>query len=242
MDYFDMQTILPDVRLITEPYYREHANLYLFTGERALLIDCGLGFGDIKSFLQSRGFDADVTLTHRHFDHAGGLRHFLPEQVELSPGILSGLEREGVTGTDYLKEEDFIAAEVERLFGKTPHDLCAEFASRIQYPVPAHGVEVIRAGSHTFQIIEAPGHTRDSVVLYDTHAKLLISGDALYDGEPYVNFPDSDINAFLATLTLLQSLDFDLVLPGHNAVMRREAALRVVERWRAIATEKLEQH
>lgn len=50
------------------------ANCYLLIGEeRALLIDCGLGIGDIKGAVE-KITDKPITVvaTHGHVDHAGG--------------------------------------------------------------------------------------------------------------------------------------------------------------------------
>lgn len=50
------------------------ANCYLLIGEeRALLIDCGLGIGDIKGAVEKiTDKPILVVATHGHVDHAGG--------------------------------------------------------------------------------------------------------------------------------------------------------------------------
>src|SRR5438105_299721 len=51
-------------------------NVYLLTGERAVLIDAGrpTDVPRIRAFLQAHGIDklALILLTHGHWDHAGG--------------------------------------------------------------------------------------------------------------------------------------------------------------------------
>lgn len=54
------------------------SNAYVLTDEaerRSVLFDCGMNASDLVDLLKSRKTDAlDVCLTHRHFDHADGLR------------------------------------------------------------------------------------------------------------------------------------------------------------------------
>lgn len=63
------------------------ANCYLLIGEeRALLIDCGLGIGDIKGAVE-KITDKPITVvaTHGHVDHAGGDGQF--EKFTSTPSI-----------------------------------------------------------------------------------------------------------------------------------------------------------
>jgi len=86
-------------------------------------------------------------------------------------------------------------------------------------------------GPYEFQLIPAPGHTDDSVLLYDKKSKILISGDALYDGKIYDELPNSDKTAFRESLASMKACDVILALPGHNQILDKGGVAAVIERW-----------
>src|ERR1700733_648558 len=58
---FNIKKIKEDIYLITEPYFRENANLYVIVGnDRDLVIDAGLGVCDVREFLLQKGFKPDL--------------------------------------------------------------------------------------------------------------------------------------------------------------------------------------
>jgi glyoxylase-like metal-dependent hydrolase (beta-lactamase superfamily II) len=233
---FNIKKINKDIYLITEPYFREHANLYLIVGnDRDLLVDAGLGVCDVREFLLQKGFKPDLFLTHAHFDHAGGTTAFLPSELRIPASILENLRHEELNGLKWLKADDFDVALTRSLTGKSPEDICALYKTQALQVEPLSGQKIC-VGRYSFEIIGSPGHTDDSVVLYDKKHKLLISGDTLYDGELYANFPNSNKEEFIRSLTLLNSLDVDLTLPGHNGVLNGNETHAVIGRW----LEKLE--
>jgi len=230
-EYFHIEKIRDRIHVITEPYFYEHANLYLIEGDdHDLLVDVGLGLSDIKSFLQAKGFNPIVVLTHAHFDHVGGIKHFLPSEIIVTAKVAKNLQHEELLGLQYLKPGYFDAVSTKELFGKTPQKICSDY--RIEYKsLQALRSNTIHVGSYVFKIIPTPGHTNDSVVLYDKNHKLLLSGDTLYDGELYANFENSDKTQFVNSLSRLRSLDIAMTLTGHNQVLHGVQTHSVIERW-----------
>ena len=54
---FKITKIDKDIYKIQETWFKEHANFYLFGNKKkSLLIDAGLGFFNIKEFLEKKGF------------------------------------------------------------------------------------------------------------------------------------------------------------------------------------------
>jgi len=228
---FNIKKIKEDIYLITEPYFREHANLYVIVGnDRDLVIDAGLGVCDVREFLLQKGFKPDLFLTHAHFDHAGGATPFLPSELHIPAPILENLRHKELNGLKWLKVGDFDPALTKNTTGRSPEDICALYAIMPPQVEPL-AEQTICVGGYSFEIIPSPGHTDDSVVLYDKKNKLLISGDTLYDGELYANFPNSDKDEFIKSLTLLNSLDIDLTLPGHNSILNGHETHVVIGRW-----------
>ncbi|HEY4487972.1 MAG TPA: MBL fold metallo-hydrolase [Candidatus Paceibacterota bacterium] len=219
MEHFQIQEIRKDIYLVQEPLFYEHANLFLVRGLTSdLLVDCGLGIGDIKEYLGTKGFMPKVFLTHSHFDHAAGARHFKANELLVTKKVSESLQEKNLAGLNYLRAEFFAPG--------------ASSAVVLDPPATETYVsENIDIGGYIFDVIAAPGHTEDSSVLYDKTNKLLITGDALYDGEVYADFPNSNKTDFLGTLAMLKELEFELVLPGHNKIMDRAQALAVIARW-----------
>ncbi|MEK7582801.1 MAG: MBL fold metallo-hydrolase [Patescibacteria group bacterium] len=220
MLHFKIQKINKDIYLITEPFYREHANLWLLKGAAFdVLIDCGLGIFDVRKFLVKKGFNPKIVITHSHFDHAGGLRHFNQREMFTTGKIAKNLQRKELWGLEYLQQNDFV-----------PPTLFKAFAMNKMEVKPCKP-GYIDVGRFHFKVIELPGHTDDSIVLHDSKNKILISGDTLYAGKIYADMPNSNKKEFMASIKFIKTLDFELALPGHNEVLNRKQALSAIDKW-----------
>ena len=73
-DWFETEKIGEGLFRISEPRHYEETNCYLVEGsERALLIDSGLGVGDIGSVVKKLTVKPlAVVASHVHWDHIGG--------------------------------------------------------------------------------------------------------------------------------------------------------------------------
>lgn len=228
---FKIEKLQTDIYRITEPYFREHANLFLIKGSSFdLLIDAGLGLCDIKRFLTARGCSLKVITTHGHFDHIGGLSHFITDDILIPLLSAENLGKKNLWGLGLLKPEDFDSQLTHDMIGKSPRDICANFAVQPPPIIPFKQTE-IRVGRYALRIIPLPGHTNDSVVLHDEPNGILFTGDMLYDGKPYAGFPNSDKDAFQQSLRYLKTLDFEIVFPGHNQILTRVHAMGEIGRW-----------
>ena len=83
----------------------------------------------------------------------------------------------------------------------------------------------------TLQILETPGHSRDSISLWHAKRRALFCGDLLPGGagSVVIDPPDGDMTAYLASLERCASLDPVTLFPAHgspsNAAVRRIRAL-----------------
>ena len=77
-------------------------------------------------------------------------------------------------------------------------------------------------GDAMWQVHAAPGHDTHSVILFESDSKTLISADALWENGFGVVFPELEgVQAFqevAATLDLIESLQPNMVIPGHGRV------------------------
>ena len=77
-DWFTVETIDKDTFAISEYRHWEETHCYLICGtEKAVLIDTGLGIGNIKSVVDSlTSLPVMAVTTHVHWDHIGGHKYF----------------------------------------------------------------------------------------------------------------------------------------------------------------------
>lgn len=224
---FEIIEVQKNIYLVREPYFFEHANIYIIKGTAFdLLVDCGVGLFDLKKFLEQRGFNIKVLLTHSHFDHAGGLKYFSPEQILVTSHILSNLRRKETWGLGFLRPEDFVIE-----MRPVAVNFCLNFRTKVDEKIVALSESRISVGGFNFEIFSCPGHTNDSIVLYDKVSKILITGDTLYNGKIYTGFVNSSNTQFKHSLERLARLPVKLVLPGHNSIMDGRKASEVIERW-----------
>ncbi|WP_433466201.1 MBL fold metallo-hydrolase [Spirillospora sp. CA-128828] len=147
-----------------------------------------------------------VTATHAHEEHTGNLRWAADHrQASLHlPGSVAGQVR-------------------------APTRLPAIRAFAFGTPAPVTGTvhdssEAIPFPGGRLEVIPAPGHSSDHVVLYDRQQRILLVGDTFIDTYFSASNAETDGTAWLATLERLLSLDFDLMVEGHGRVhtLRRD--------------------
>ena len=192
--------------------------VYLVTGEKAaVFIDAGY---DVQADVDSLAMHWDdagrppvaaIVVTHRHLDHAGGVRR------------LAGATGGVVTATAEEKphiEEAF----PEAVVGRTVADR-----------------EVLDLGGVTLEFVHTPGHTMGSVCIYYREERVLFTGDTvLGTGTTTINPEQGEVAAYIESLRMLLGLDVRLICPGHGAVIEepqakiREAIARRLSRERDI--------
>jgi len=81
--------------------------------------------------------------------------------------------------------------------------------------------QVLKLGGRDWQVMSAPGHDPESVILFDARHGVLISADALWENGFGVVFPELDGAAAFddveRVLDLIETLPVSCVIPGHGA-------------------------
>ena len=88
--------------------------------------------------------------------------------------------------------------------------------------------EVLRIGAREWQVLAAPGHDPESLMLFDAEHGVLISADALWGNGFGVVFPELDgepgFDDVGRVLDLIESLPVRCVIPGHGPAFSDVAA------------------
>jgi glyoxylase-like metal-dependent hydrolase (beta-lactamase superfamily II) len=97
--------------------------------------------------------------------------------------------------------------------------------------------ERVKLGGRELEVIFTPGHTPDSVVLFDRKNGLLFTGDTFYPGPIYLFVPETDFAAYVRTVARLAALEpqSKLLLPAQRAgcsfyLKRLDDAVQQVQR------------
>ena len=196
-------------------------NMGLILGTRHnFLIDTGLGSGSVAPVLEYIGGDTKpiiVINTHSCWDHIWGNWVFANNLI-----ISHTLCREA---QDKYWDEA-VAANPDRVDGEVRK--CVPnmvFDSSLHFP--EDGISLF----HT------PGHTPDSISIYDAVDKVLYAGDNIGDtDDEIVPWIGTDMETMQSTISIFKQYDFEICLSGHNkpqgpdVLARMEAAL--TEAWK----------
>jgi glyoxylase-like metal-dependent hydrolase (beta-lactamase superfamily II) len=231
--WFTIEEVEPGVFRLAEPHLQRlwRANVFLVKGrDRALLVDSGMGVGDLRGALAPL-VDKPVILftTHNHIDHIGGHRQFADAEVVIHPAEAAGLiAPEAPRGLRYddfdaVTRASFEAAgfATDGLFiDALPHPGYDPTAHRFEGVEPTRLIEegdLIDLGDRAFTVLHLPGHSPGSIALWDANSGTLIAGDAIYDGVLVDTMPCSHIPTYIATMERLATLPVRIVHGGHRA-------------------------
>ncbi len=200
-DYYTVQSIDEKTFAIGETrYFQQNFNYLIVGDDRAILFDAGTGARDIRAVVRSL---TSVPLTfvpsHLHYDHIGNNIDF--ERVALAN--LPHLKKRAAKGQLSLKRFEHLG---EGEGYQTPTLNVHEWLTVNTK---------IDLGGRSLSVLYTPGHTQDSISLYDAEASYLFSGDFLYPGELFGFLPNSNLGDYLqGTRTIRQVKDNDLRIFG----------------------------
>jgi glyoxylase-like metal-dependent hydrolase (beta-lactamase superfamily II) len=167
----------------------DDTKIYLIVGsERALLVDAGLGTGNLRALVEGMIGDLplDVVITHAHPDHIAALGQF-EDRYDV-----------------YMNHRDLPMAQ--------------RFKEQLGYPLDLSAVIDLREGAvfdlgdRRLVAYEVPGHSAGSVVLHDAASGTLIASDAVGSNRPsipdslWMQFPGmAPIDIYLSTLQVFRA-------------------------------------
>ena len=225
--WHEVYQVEPGVFAITEPRQFQEAISYLIVGDSsAVLFDSGIGLVPLAPVVKAlTQLPVRVLNSHSHFDHVGANHEF--DQV-------LALDTPFTRANEAGKPHERIADEVvpTAFCGAAPSG--ADTAAFRSQPWPVtRRVKVgdtLAVGGRTLEIVAAPGHTPDAIVLLDRANGLLFTGDTFYESTLWFFAAETDIVAYEQTMQRLAALAPSLrrVLPAHNTVSASPTRQQVV--------------
>ena len=181
-DYYTLEWLDSRTIAIAEPlYYQQNINYLILGDERAILFDAGPGLRRIQPVVNALT-DKPVTFvpSHLHYDHLGDGLPF--ERIALID--LPHL-------SNRMKDNELTLQWHEHL------------GSLEGYAIPTFEIsewlspgDLIDLGGRQLTVIYTPGHTNDSISLYDPDADFLFTGDFIYQGELFAFLPNSSLGDY----------------------------------------------
>jgi hydroxyacylglutathione hydrolase len=184
-DYYVVGQMGEGAIAIGEPRYGQCNFSYLIVGtKRALLFDTGPGVRDIAPVVRAlTSLPVEVLPSHLHFDHTGNLHRFddiaLPDLPQLR-----GQVHDGEFSLGFYQSLGFVEGFKRRPF-------------RVSRWLTLGSA--IDLGERQLLLINVPGHTPESVVLFDRSANRVYAGDFIYPSDIYAFLPGADLSAYAAS-------------------------------------------
>jgi len=196
--------------------YDNSSNVYVIAGDSLTIIDPGNDYVALADLFRRGFLPSDVrkiVLTHGHVEHVMGA-------VEL-------FRYPAGSGTDAL--EVIFHESGPRGFREMLEEAAKEFPRALTL-TEIRGGETIDLGGFPVEVIHTPGHTMDSLCLYQSPTRSLFTGDTVL---PYaVASPDPAAGGraeyHLFVIKQLMTRRIDVLLPGHGRPVAAEAR-RVLE-------------
>lgn len=212
--WFEVYKIRQGVFAIYEPHQLEEVISYLIIGgDKAVLFDTGMGISNIQPVVAGlTRLPVSVVNSHTHNDHVGDNWRF---------GDLYGMDTD-FTRTNSRGSKDDAQAELapDEICGALPAGFDAKAYSTKPFHIThwLHDGDTIDLGGRTLTVIATPGHTPDAIALLDEQNGLLFTGDTFYLGPIYLYRPETDLDAYVASVRKLAALapHLKLLLPAHN--------------------------
>jgi glyoxylase-like metal-dependent hydrolase (beta-lactamase superfamily II) len=183
----------------------DDTKMYLVIGSaRALLVDAGLGTGNLRALVEGMIGDRslDVVITHGHPDHIAAMGQFQ--------------DRYNVSMNH--RDLPMVRGFVERLGYRIDMEQIDDL----------HEGAVFDLGDRTLKVYEVPGHSAGHIVLFDEASGILLASDAVGSNRPtitdslWMQFPGmAPIDDYLSSLQVFRSKLAGKIVEiygGHNDV------------------------
>jgi glyoxylase-like metal-dependent hydrolase (beta-lactamase superfamily II) len=167
----------------------------------------GIRPGDIKR----------IIMTHTHLDHIG----CLAELQKDFPGAELWVHRREAELLEKGDDNAVYGMEMFKSMCQMQFGLDVN-AFKFKVDRKLEGGETLEIGGMIWDVVYIPGHSMGGIALYEPVAKILIPGDVIYADYAIGRFDlfGADASQLKDSLDKLAKLDVDILLPGHNQIMK----------------------
>ena len=200
---------LPETVRVIERGWLSANQIVLHRESDAVVVDSGYGAHAAQTLaLLDRALEgrrlARLVNTHCHSDHMGG-----NAAIQGKYACRTSIPEGEAPLIDRWDEQALILA------------IADQRAERFHYDDTFRGGDVLQMGGLRWQVLAAPGHDTHAVMFYSPEARVLISGDALWENGFGVVFPqlfgrETALAETRATLEAIAKLEVRTVIPGHG--------------------------
>lgn len=177
-------------------------NVYVINGDRYIyIIDTFIGpkaMNPVNSYIESNMGEKPIIVvnTHYHWDHVWGNCAYKAYPIVANKKSLEFLAEKGEM--DLKKHQEYAKGKVE-----------------ITLPNLTFSKSLVFEEDNV-RLFHSPGHTEDSITVYDAQDKVLVVGDNLERPIPYLMADNLD--EYYKTLQSYLEMDFNDVIGGHIGV------------------------
>ncbi|TPN90003.1 MBL fold metallo-hydrolase [Mesorhizobium sp. CU2] len=215
-DWFGKAVVDASTTMLTEPFVHDfvRANMWHLRGRDAdLLVDTGIGICPLAPEIDTpAGKPLIVVATHIHLDHVGSLHEF---PLRMGPKMSAARFDDMDDAVTYAYMFHNLDGAVSKL--PAPDWKAANY--RIP-PAPLTRVldegDVVDLGDRQFRVLHLPGHSPDSIALFDEADGRFFSGDAIYDSWLIDDLADSNKADYRRTMQRLLDLPIRIGHGGHG--------------------------
>lgn len=210
-DWFTVEKLNTNTYALSEYKHKEEMHSYLLLGsEKALLIDSGLGIGNILEEVRKiTCLPVIVAITHAHWDHMGGLHSF--DEIAV-----------------HKKDVKWVESEFPLSLGAVKfslHNLKTNFPEGFdidQYEI-FQGEPSIRMrngykfdlGKRIIEVVHTPGHSPGHVCYYERETGDLYTGDLIYKGKIDLYYQSTYPSKYFRSIKKVEKLKVKKIYPAH---------------------------
>ncbi|MBB6716079.1 MBL fold metallo-hydrolase [Clostridium gasigenes] len=227
-NWFTIEKIDDMTFAISEYGHWEKVHSYLLIGTKyALLIDTGLGIGNIKNEVDKlTSLPVKVITTHCHWDHIGGHKYFKDIYIHeddaewLKRGLPIPIE---VIRNSIVKEP--FSKETPKKFDIKKYTVYKDESTKI-----LKDNYIIDIGSRKVRVLHTPGHSPGHICLFEEEKGYLYTGDLIYLGTLYAFYPSTNPIEFKKSIEKICCLNnITKILPGHNELDLKLDIIRQIQ-------------
>ncbi|MER8482733.1 MBL fold metallo-hydrolase [Mesorhizobium sp. M1322] len=216
LDWFSKTVIDADTTMLSEPFVHDfvRANIWHLRGRDVdLLVDTGMGICPLAPEIDTpAGKPLLVVATHIHLDHVGSLHEFPLRTGPRMSAAHFDIMDDAVTYAHMFHDLDGAVSKLP-----APGWKAADYKI---LPAPLTRTldegDLVDLGDRQFRVLHLPGHSPDSIALFDEVDGLFFAGDAIYDAMLIDDLPDSDRPAYRRTMQRLLNLPIRIGHGGHG--------------------------